>query len=82
VRHKRQNRHYGGFCVYSTLSDENLLFDIGLPGANRNGAAGSQSEYQDDTSKTPGAFLHFFACAYGPKGEAQEAPNNPDRCAI
>lgn len=62
---------FGGFCVYSTLSDEDLLFDTGLPGANRNGAAGSQSEYQDDTSKTPGAFLNVFACEDGPKGERQ-----------
>ena len=76
------NRHFGGFCVYSTLSDENLLFDTGLPGANRNGAAGPQGECQDDTSKTPGAFLNVFAGEDGPKGEAQDAPSNPDGVGI
>ena len=41
--------------LWRTLLEKNLLFDTGLPEANRNGAAGSQSEYQDDTSKTAGA---------------------------
>jgi len=34
------------------------------------------------STKTPGAFLNVFACEDGPKGEAQEAPSNPDGCAI
>jgi len=29
------------------------LLDTGLSGTHRNGAAGSQSEYQNDTSNTP-----------------------------